>query len=322
MKGVLTLAATCVLLSACGGSSSGGGGSTNFPAVEDFPLLPLDSTNADETISGAFQGLAESDSDIGSGFGDEATDSAASLAYATGLAQSYVSRVSSQARASETSTQACEDGGSATLSGSGNPETGAGSLSVTFNQCNEFGSITNGSFSISFAMADESNMDMSLVYNNIRVTEDGYTGGINGDMRMVMSTVGETSTSTISSTRLNMHHELDGNIVISDMLMRQVLNTTSYDYTMEVAYNLASDQLNGRVNVATPQALAYSEFANYPATGRLVLSGANGSSISLDADTGSLSTVMLTVFDGAVSTSNTVDWSSIDNTDFSGLVDF
>lgn len=312
MRHVLTVTAACVLLSACGGSGGGGAGST-YLGVNDYALLALDDSDANGVVSSAFQGVA-------SGNSSDASDEAASdvpLASGNELMRSYMPLSLSDARVSQSQALDCADGGSKSrvFDMSEIALSLSGTMSVRFDQCDEYGTLQDGSMAMTFSGLGGTSSDMRVVFNNMKTTEDGETDVMDGDFRIVSSSDGNTHTSTMTSGRLNMVSDTLGDTVISNMSMVHVINLADDSYSLNIGYDLASDELNGRVNVATPLTMQYGASESYPVTGQMVISGAGGSSISLDANTGDLSTVLQTVFNGASTTAETVAWSSIDNGD-------
>ncbi len=238
-----------------------------------------------------------------------------SLARSNQLLRGNFPEITSGARASESATVDCADGGSKSASISVDENANSGTMSLTFNQCNQYDTLRDGGMTMTFSGLGDTSSDMQVMFSDMKTTEGGETDVMDGDFRIVSSSDGNTHTSTMTSGRLNMVSDTLGNTVISNMSMVHVINLADDSYSLNISYDLASDELNGRVNVATPLTMQYGASESYPVTGQMVISGAGGSSISLDANTGDLSTVLQTVFNGASTTAETVAWSSIDNGD-------
>jgi len=317
MKRAFALSAVCTLLAACGGGG-GSGSSSSYQSVDDYDYINLNSENATEMVSSALEASTDIEIDETLDFDEANTGGASLLALAQSLATEYTDNALVQPRASSVK-ENCSGGGSMSASKTGSQETiqSGDTISISFNNCVEGGTVTNGGFDVRVDSFEDENIDISANFKQFSLTEDSFTSTLNGDLSMAMASIDQQSTFTLTVNQLNMSSTEAGKFVLADLRIQQVENDSAQSSTLSIAYELGSDYLDGRVKVETPQILSFSEFNSNPDTGVLRVVGAGNSSVTLDADTGNIATALLTVFDGSSTTSDEVNWSSIgDVSDF------
>lgn len=318
MKRVFALSVVCALMAACDSESDG---ATSYPDISDYDYIDLGSDNAGANVSSALRGVGSSDSDVAL-----PSDEAAAVS-ALGLAQSFASDYfKASTRQSRADTQSgsvsCEDGGTLSIQVQGDLTSSGDWVQAIFNNCLEDGMLSNGGLKIVVGANSILSSDLSATYQSLSVTESGVSATLNGDLRMGWQRSGTTLTSVMSSNSLNMVSSEDGNVVISDLDIVQVSDSSTQDSSLDIDYDIASDELEGRVSFDTEQSLVYEDGNDNPSTGILKLSGANGSSVTLDAFSGDIETVLMTINNGSSVTSEEVRWDSIADSDLTDLADF
>ncbi|MGB0866844.1 MAG: hypothetical protein ACPGSC_10065 [Granulosicoccaceae bacterium] len=322
MNRIFALSAVCALMTACAetGTSTS---SSSFPEITDYDYVELSAESASESLGSAFGGVAESSSGEGSDLASDGTVNSAALSVAQKVASDYISASLQKSRADiETGSGNCLDGGTLSIEISGTLENAGDWVQAYFNNCLEDGVLMDGGLRLSIHASTLLESDLSANYQSLSVTENSETATLNGDLRMAWQRSGTITTAAISSNTLNMDSSEDGHTVIEDLSIVSSSDNSSQITTLESSYEMASDALDGRISFETLQVLSYADDDDYPGTGVVRLSGANDTTLTLNADTGDLSTVLLSVFDGAVTSSDVVDWSSIENSDLTELADF
>ena len=319
MKRVLALSVVCALMAACDSESDS---STSYSSISDYDYIDFSSDNASSNLSKALRGVGNSGSGEDSGLLGDESASSSTLALAQSIASEYLQSSSRQTRAgTQSGSGSCTDGGTLSIELQGELTASGDWIQAVFSNCLEEGVLTNGGLKIVVTANSILNTDLSVVYQSLSVTESNVTATLNGDLRMAWQRSGTQLTSAISSSSLNMVSSEVGETVLSDLSILQVSDSADQSTDLEIDYDIASDELEGRVTFETVQALNFTDSNENPSTGILKLSGANGSSVILNADTGDVATALLTIDDGSSVISETVNWSSIADSDLSGLVD-
>lgn len=326
MKSILSIAISCAVLSGCGGGSDSD--SSTFPAVSDFSPIQLDSENASDTVSAAFEGVGGVSDAEGTGLelNDEATSSSNGIALAQMFAEQYLSSSSEQpleAIQSDSESFDCDVSGSISLQAQGDLTIEGSSLQATYNSCVESDMTITGSLRIDIFANSSDDADLKFTFSDLTVADSLETSTLNGDLRLTLQISETIQTNTISSDQLNVLSSVSGNEVISALRLEAVLDSDSAPSTLEMAFELASDELGGRLTFTTPELMRFSGTeTDNPTTGIFEVTGASGSSVTLNADTGDTATVLFTLFDGSSTTSDTVSWASIDGSELSVVADF
>lgn len=313
MKRVFALSVVCALMVACDSESDS---STAYPGISDYDYIDLGSDNASANVSSALRGVSNS------GDGAGVVSDEAFIGSALGMAQEFASgylKTSSRQASSDlqSASGTCEKG-------TWSREVGTSGLQASFSNCLIDGVTTTGRFNLVVSADSVLESDLSIVFYGLSQTESesGLTATLNGDLRLALQRSGTTVTSVMSSNSLNMVSSEDGNVVISELDIVQVSDSSTQDSSLDIDYDIASDELDGRVAFETVQSLVYEGGNNNPSTGILKLSGANSSSVTLNAFTGDVETVLMTINTGSSVTSEEVRWDSIADSDLTGLADF
>ena len=148
MKRAFALSAVCTLLAACGGGG-GSGSSSSYQSVDDYDYINLNSENATEMVSSALEASTDIEIDETLDFDEANTGGASLLALAQSLATEYTDNALVQPRASSVK-ENCSGGGSMSASKTGSQETiqSGDTISISFNNCVEGGTVTNGGFDL------------------------------------------------------------------------------------------------------------------------------------------------------------------------------
>lgn len=332
MNRPLTLMALCALATACSDTGTDTT-TTSFPAVSDFDYVEFDSDNAGEAFASSFGGVAKSSSVDGPDLsGDDPAESSAVL-LARSLASNYVEAslrgAAPQGKTTDSADEVqsgrvnCSGGGNLSVELKGTLDTAGSWIKADYNNCREGGVMTDGGLQLSVTASSLLESDITAVYQRLTITEAGAVSTLNGDLRMASQRSGTVTTQVLSSNVLNMVSSDEGNTAIKDLSVVSSSDSASDEMTLDSSYEVASDALDGRVRFDTVQALRYlSRSQNYPDTGILRLRGASGNSLRLDADTGDIDTVTLTVESNGSVTSEEIQWTSIANSDLTELADF
>jgi len=332
---VSLLSATLV---ACGGSSGGGSGgglfggsnggavpaATTAPNVATTPVT-IDAQNEQTVASAAAGGgLGSSRSLSKLTKGNPLNEILDNILLTH---QSLLNQ--SQARVLQTDTFPCQDGGSQTESSDGFINNGVPPVvgdvrrsTTTFDQCDEFGTIENGSMTI-----------------QVTVTQCP-SGSLSGDRCAVGSIIqNTTSTDKVTGVSLNAQANLDIGFQSLDSDTKGRIYsigggrmTLSWDGNSAEFYNLIVDNrwddsvatssnaldftldLNvtgfvGRLVVDNTVPMASSNFKAYPDSGVTVITGGNGTEVILDASTGDSNTVRMTTNGGIP---QVIDWFTLE----------
>lgn len=305
---------TAGALGACGGggSSSGGGAINNVspPVVATGPLLVITPENAEQTsadvidaLESAF-GAGNSALDFGGAIGArvEAGNPAVTefaLDFAQRARDSVVAAADSVAVGVIISeTEDCSAGGSTTVSidtGSlsqveftnalqdGQIPAGT-SVSIRFNECMQPGQPTlNGGFSVVFQQftvdgvigQDPMILEFSATFDSLSSPE----GVINGDISfLLISDVGTTSID-ISGEGLSIASDSES-LALLEYLVSALQDTESLSETFEFTLDISS---LGQVTVLGIEPWVTSNFAEFPGSGSLRVSGADDTSITITA---------------------------------------
>ncbi len=320
MKSILAIAVSCTILGACGGGS--GSSSSAYPSVSDYDYVQLDAENANDSVSASFQGVG------GAGGAEvELAEDAGSASSVVLMAQKYASEYmrssSIQSKAATQSEQVdCDQSGSVKLQVQGDLSNAGDWLQITYNNCVDNDSTISGSQRIDVYANSLNEMDLKATFSKLSIVESSETATLDGDLRLAWLKNGTMQTNTMSSSRLNMVSSVSGNTVISDLNLESISDSGSDTSTLEMAYDLASDELDGRLTFSTPELMQYQGAESNPSTGIFKVVGAGGSSITLNANTGDAATVMFTLFNGSSTTSEEVNWASIEGSDLSVIADF
>lgn len=304
-KLVITLVAG-VLVVGCGGGSSGGSPSTGTGGNIPTAAVKITSANAPVVAKGAMtpaQGAAKSSSAAGVvGVVVNATSHRRSIkdialtefARARNLkfSPSVVGVVTNQTPMN------CATSGTMafSLNDANNDGTmGAGdSVTVTFSNCNDGVSITNGSMAfainnLSGAMGGAGTLAAPLTagftmtfnsYSTIDIATSA-TDSMNGDITFTTSDNGTVTTGTMSGTSLVMVSSVDGTYQMSNYSIT-FSDNISGAYSYAVTMTTADATMGGSVTLTTTTPFT-GIGANDPTAGVMVITGASNSTLTLTA---------------------------------------
>ena len=193
-------------------------------------------------------------------------------------------------------------------------------VSITYDNCDDGdGAVIDGSIRIVFNRFAPSGDDYSItIYidltarNNIKgSSREGEVGIIQADMTLAVVNSNDTSTMTVSSDR---YYVKVGEFMylLENMTDRLVTDPEEYRYSYNATLTLQSEKIKGKVVTTTDPEFKGKIGQKYPDTGAITVTGANGSYVKLDADTGDNSTLLLTVDDGKSVTSEEVRWRELE----------
>lgn len=316
MRLLLTPLACSLLLtiSACGGS----GGSGNSISI-NTKSIAITQDNAQQVAS---TGLSGSESLINQNDSiDIVKDSNASQNVGM-LARSVLSKAGGNIvnRKTESISFDC-DSGSMKLTvndANDNQQLDAGdSMSIVFYDCvddYEDGGISksNGSLSmkINAISANQENLNVTVNYDDLTITEGGNTAVIDGSATMDVQNDNDTTIGTVSGKKIVFSNNDEAGM-LSDFSFSATLNAVTSEWIESVNATMASTAIDGQIKLKTITDLQGVGEGN-PTFGELKIEGANGSFVSLNADTGNDDTLLLTIFDGSVTTSKLVNWQELE----------
>lgn len=199
-------------------------------------------------------------------------------------------------------------------------------LTMAFNSCvepttaTENGSTTNGS--VTFAITDANgplelgaatgtpgapftaSFTLTFAYFSSRDDVTSLTDSINGDINFSTTDDGTNTTGTMSGTSLRMDSSVDGAFLMTNYnftFMEANVPTATTPYSFRVNMTIASTVANGSVTVTTPVTFA-GQGVDDPTAGQMLITGANGSTLTLTASPDGVTVQMVVDEDGAGAT--------------------
>lgn len=223
-------------------------------------------------------------------------------------------------KATESETFEC-DSGTLTLTANdanNNQELDGGdSVSARFDECviteNGQTTLSNGTFSlvVNSISSDEKSMNITAEYKELTVEEGGEISSVDGKMTLDVQVNGDVESVTLSGDRMDFRDGNESGSLI-DFTLKSVNNTRTFAWTQSIDAVIQGSEIGGRVIITTP-----TDFQgvgnNHPDFGEILFTGSEGSYASLNADTGNNSTVLVTIFDGAVTSSDEIDWDELES---------
>lgn len=311
----LALTASLVLtLSACGGGSSSstnpsgsdnsGGDTTNNPA--DFTPISLNSENA-ENVAGMAVGLL----DLGLQSSDAANGARALNGPKTGL--------ESKAKLFEAP---CEEGGSTTFNGGdGDDQIETGDyIELVDDNCatqeidddtgESYIDTSNGPLRIDVVRVT-SQLDLGYKFSMDQTssTSHGHSSSIKGSGTFNIKLDGNGGQT--GSGSYNMTATYDGKSVTFNP-MTYAIDIADDQYTYDYSADIYGSAIQGSISIGTDPSFTGNVENDYPTAGILTVTGSN-SSIMLNADTGSIDTVLMTINDNGSISSNEITWESLED---------
>jgi hypothetical protein len=217
----------------------------------------------------------------------------------------------------------CSAGGTTSFdAGDGDDQLEVGDFfQLNFNNCAEpetgknYTETTNGSIRFDITqIASQNDLAYNISMDTTYSTDNGHSGSSKGGGTISLKRNGNGGQQI--SGRYKIASTFDGKSLDFNPLsfsLTQTGNQYSYDYNA----SMSGSAINGTLTMATNPALTGTmneddDDLSYPTAGKLTIKGGN-SSIVLDADTGNPSTVQITTDENGAVTSETVQWSELNN---------
>jgi hypothetical protein len=292
--GLLTAA-----LTACGGGS----GDAAAPAPAPTPIT---AANADavaargyETANALFDASSAASEQVKASTGGTGLDlvrfslaQVRSLAAGQGGVGPSPKGAAPSYKGTSTESLACPSGGSLTvtvtdLNGNGDADAGD-SASITFNACAADGAVTSGSMGFVFVSyttgAAADSVSVTVTFNALRVVEGNNVSSATGDMTLAakISNVSPFTTDvTLSGSKLDL---VEGAEIrtLAGYTGQLLIDDTRRTYSYAVAGAVSGSGLPGTLTLSTPVPIAGPLDGN-PTTGRIVVTGASNSQVTLTA---------------------------------------
>lgn len=295
-----------LLLTACGGGGGGGSSSSNFTA--DKPIT-ITEANAPAVVA---EGTAASvDSGLSSALGTALkgdNDQQLSTGHiqkmsqtVTDLVDENVSQLFVASRSvSQSTTLDCENGGTITLTISGdvNENTGNGSFSGTISASNcsdEAGESVDGSFSISGNLVN-SELDGAITaeFDNFSVQSSEGSGEIQGTMIITERETVDYEEITLDATDCAFTFSANGeSLTIGEFTFVEKDYFSSY-IAESLEYTANSSRLGGSFQFATIEDFITQSTDDYPSDGQALITGENNGKIRI-TPTGGEATSVVTI---------------------------
>lgn len=307
----LFLAASMVLLTACGGTGSTDDSntrpiqlsSTNARglAINTYILAPL--TLSAQGITNTTFGIADADETGGNG-----TPAPAPQPNLTSVT-TYI-EPGALASKTEENINACPGGGTETITIVDNgPEeefNSGDSATIIYDNCLDDTILTDGDVSMLINSIGENSAEVTFAYNNLIAETSSDTLNFNGNVIIDYFNNSSTETETTSFTSTALTITYNGS----------VLTFSDYNFTITESDNQETNSLDyflttpaGSVTVTTNPVFQrfYAGNSECATMGAMTIVGANGTSILLDANTGNTDTFLMTVNDGVATTTEFID---------------
>lgn len=302
-KSVLTAMLLSLAITGCGGSESGDGDSSGSDGDNSSGGGSTDGTDA------AFFNDQETFS-----FANSVGGRLSSLfANAYGVLSSSTDSAKRQVQAEQTSSFPCEDSGDIALTYVVNDATfELTSVVLGFSECVEEGDTTNGSIAISgsaFTSLDGSG-DLVVDLDNLAVSGADPVS-MDGTVTATMSAAGDETTVGVSGNNLSMVAENE-TINFTNYVLTVINNETTGGTSVALTATIDSS-IDGEVAVVIDPPFVRDDDQDAPPTaGRMVMTHADGSSLTIDADTGNEATFNYTVNEDGTVTTGTANWVDTD----------
>jgi len=300
MKNQLILVglASALALTGCGG----GGGSSGSPGAPASvapvsTLSAVTATNANQVAGNAYassMALNDSSAPLGAMLTGVSVGGArlSVVAPAIDLIRKAYPRGATRLLAGVTVTEACSYGGTMTINATLRNEqtiSNGDKISITANNCNEDGSIINGTLAATMSnitgdILNSTNWTATLdtSFTNFSVLSGAETASVDGDMKIAMTQTGSTSSSTtVSGASLKLTEQRNGQNLGTFMLTNYSMSGSTLGSTSSSAANFTiSGSSNGlgqfSYSVKNIQPFVSAGVSN-PSSGALIVNGASSS---------------------------------------------
>lgn len=222
--------------------------------------------------------------------------------------------------ASVTATEQCTDAGSFSFTlndADDNQDLSSGdSLSATFKNCSEGGTVLNGTLSINNILITGDpltfpySLQLTIQANNFSVAENGETARLNGGMTLSQSTGDGTSfVNRVSGTSIALTES--GGAATLSAFQVDATEDGGGGYTYDMNATVSSPDIGGAVTIVTGVTFQGVEPGD-PFTGEATITGANNSSVTLIA-LDAVNVRLLVDEDGDGATDATIDttWTNL-----------
>ncbi|MEM7209098.1 MAG: hypothetical protein AAF434_14845 [Pseudomonadota bacterium] len=297
----LIIASSIVFLTACGG----GGGSSDDDDNDNDPgnseELAIDTSNAKGITIDAYRSAY---------FTQGATDFVdltAKRVAGKGVSvdeMSFNEKVILLSGFRDTTVVDCAEGGTITLTFTDALPEGASagdSFDINADNCSNGISTQNGGVSFEINSFSETDASFTFSYNNLNITSGSDTVNANGSITMSVSDNGTTETISITSSQLSISYNSD---VVTLTNYSVIATLTGFTATLDADYTITTPE--GSVTVTTDPRFEGPTFNACPIVGTMTISGSDGTSVSLNADTGNANTMLLTINNGSSVTTDTI----------------
>lgn len=301
---IVTAVAVPVLLSACGGGSDGNttvplaggpaGDGSGFTTIGKTFFNEDDGIKFADALGGSFSDVFEA---IAGGLSQNSTASSTS-------GDSISQRMK---RATESESIACESSGSITNSVSSDAAGQPTSVTISFNDCVNGTNRANGSISFTVS-GTETNQTVALNFNNFRSIDNGENSAINGGISINVAETGGSTSTTISGSNITM--VTAGETVILSNYSLKSTDDVNGGSSLEGGSTITTGA--GALTMSISPALTVGFNDDYPTSGVIAWSHSDGSSLSINADSGDANTFNYVISDGATTTSGVGNWSETD----------
>ena len=303
----LTAVAVPVLLSACGSGTDG---------ESDAPVITGDGsgfTTSGRTFFNDSDGIKFADA-LGGSFSDVFAAISGGLGGAGPTTASDASISQRMKRATQSQNLECANSGSISNSFTTNDSTGElTATTMSFNNCLSDGNLSNGSISFTVS-GSETNQTVAVIFNQFRSVEDGDTSSIDGAININVLQSGSALSTTISGSSITMVSAGE-TVVISNYSLQSDMDDVSGASSLEGGSTITTAA--GVLTMSISPALRVASNDDYPSTGVIAWSHSDGSSLSIDADSGDAATFNYVISDGASTASGVGNWSETDIGEFS-----
>lgn len=288
------LLCTAAILAACGGSDGGGDTAAasapvtitaaNAPAVAGTAYAAGTSLEGAGVLGGGglVTGVVTQPASAG-------VDMVEVILAELGAAQAWYADNGAVFVTGVTATENCTGGGTFTFTvndADGKPSSGD-SMSASYNNCVEGDSVLNGSISIGIIRYEGDpqivgpySLQLSIQASNFTAAQNGETVSLNGAMTLSQSTNdGVAFTNSISGTSM----VVSGSGVSAALSAFQLTSTDNNGvYTFDINATVSSSQIGGAVTIVTTTPFEGLQ-PGHPTTGQALITGANGTSVTLIA---------------------------------------
>lgn len=239
---------------------------------------------------------------------------------AKAVTSAYVKTDGFSARKTESNTTDCDVSGSVKISVSDRDENGVmdngDSMSLDYNKCvtgsDDDASTLDGKIVMTInSLSDASGeVDIRLGFDALTMIDDDGKSVIDGDIGFSASANDTVASFSIDGSKLVFSAD-DEIGIMQDFDFSLTMNSSTSAWTQSQNVIYAGTDMDGKIIVETLITMQGVGSSN-PAVGQVKISGANGSYMLIDADSGNANTVILTTFDGSSATTEELNWNELD----------